>query len=615
MLVDERLAGKKGKCKACQKMLTVPSLPASSATAAESAPAAPQAPAPADVEAEAAALFADETKPAEQAEVQTIDFNCPYCDEPIKLSSELAGKREPCPECKHIIKVPELVKKDPKDWRKVEARGPSGARLSDQPAPEGAWGSTSVRGVGTQALVEAGVIPKEERPRTLWQKIRGPVLGVSVLLVLLVGGWIGHSWWSRRAIEREIQAALVFADSPEANPETKAALSLAAGKYYLGTRTVHPDPRTGRSMYPAETANNRFGTALTTLRSAPPGDQRDALLIDLALAEVELGGDKADTDQGLRLPWDKTQQLLVATLREIHNGGAKLQALRAVAQGLPKHGQAARVLPLTYQLFAAADADKAAALSIVGLEFLRADDRASAEKSLDSALQLFTKDAAQKNDKKPPLPAEVVTLALLLEKKDLPEAGDNFDDKNNERIGKAEALARQGKWEEARKLADQAEDEAAQFRARLAIAAAAADAKPPETADIDSALKMAEGTLGKKAKFSWSMLCLVQLALQAGLPEERVQALTNQIGDPALRGRAQLAVFRAQLDKASQLVEDAAADKIDSNNLARSLAAQVLARHNVRVSAGYSSVVQTWPQPLRSFGALGIALGLQDREK
>jgi hypothetical protein len=49
--------------------------------------------------------------------------------------------------------------------------------------------------------------------------------------------------------------------------------------------------------------------------------------------------------------------------------------------------------------------------------------------------------------------------------------------------------------------------------------------------------------------------------------------------------------------------------------LARSLAAQALARHNVRVSAGYSSVVQTWPQPLRSFGALGVALGLQDREK
>jgi predicted negative regulator of RcsB-dependent stress response len=503
MLVDERLAGKKGRCKACQQILTVPSLPTSNASAAESAPPPPSpnlgeggegAAAPADVEAEAAALFADEPKQAEQAETKTIDFNCPYCDEPIKLSADFAGKRAPCPECKHIIKVPELVKKDPKDWRKVEVRGPSGVRPMDQPAPEGAWGSTSVRGVGTQALVEAGVIPKVERPRTLWQKIRWPVLGVSGLLVLLVSVLIGYSWWSRHAVEREIQAALAFADSPEANPDVKAALSLAAGKYYLRSRSKEvTDPRTKQSKTPAEAANNQFGTALTTLRSVPQGDERDALLIDLALDEVELGGDKADVDQGLRLPWDKTQQLLSATLREIHNGEAKLYALRAVVQRLCEHGQALRVLPLTNQLFAAADADKAAALAIVGLEFLKADDRNSAERAAESALQLFPKDAKGNDAKAPPLPAELVTLALLLDKNDLSAAGDNEDDKNNEQIGRAEALARQGKWEEARKEAERAEDEVVRFRARLAVAAAAADAKPPETADIESALKMAEG--------------------------------------------------------------------------------------------------------------------------
>jgi predicted Zn finger-like uncharacterized protein len=192
ILVPESLAGKKGRCKACKQVLTVPLLPASNSSSAETAPPQPQtaAPAPADVEAQAAALFADEPQAAEPAEVKTIDFNCPYCDEPIKLSADLAGKRAPCPECKHIIKVPELTKTDPKDWRKVEVRGPSGARPTDQPAPEGAWGSTSVRGVGTQALVEAGVIPKVERPRTLWQKTRLPVLGVSVALVLVLGGWI-----------------------------------------------------------------------------------------------------------------------------------------------------------------------------------------------------------------------------------------------------------------------------------------------------------------------------------------------------------------------------------------------------------------------------------------
>jgi tetratricopeptide (TPR) repeat protein len=617
MLVDERLAGKKGKCKACQQPITVPALPASNSSAEPTAPAEQRAAAPADVEAEAAALFADEPKTEEQpAEVKTIDFNCPFCDEPIKLSADLAGKRAPCPECKHIIKVPELVKKDPKDWRKVEAHGPSGARLPDQPAPEGAWGSTTIRGVGTQSLVEAGVIPKVERPRTLWQKIRWPVLGVNVSLVLILGGWIISSWWARRAVEREVQAALAFADSPEADPATKAALALAAGEYFLRSSTAHPDPRTGAAMPPAKAANNQFGTALTTLRSAPQGEERDALLTDLALAEVEMGGDKPDTDQELRLPWDKTQQLMLATLREIHDAQARLFAFRAVAQRLREHGQAARVLPLANQLFAAADADKAAALSVVGLDFLKADDRSSADRAAEAALQLYRKDANAKDAKVLPLRAEVVALALLMEKKDLPAAADdNDEDKTNEQIGRAEALARQGKWEEARKEANKAEDMIVRFRARLAIAAAAVDAKPPESKDIESALKMTEEIAGKKAATSWSMLHLVQLALQAGLPEEHVRAVADKIRNRALRGRAQLAIFRSQLDKANQVVEDAAADNIDAKSLARSLAAQALARHNVRVNASYAGVVQTWPQPLRSFGALGVALGLQDRGK
>ncbi len=599
MLVDERLAGKKGRCKACQQPITVPPLPASNS------PATPTASAPVDVEAEAAALFADEPKPAEQVEVKTIDFNCPYCDEPIQLSADLAGKRAPCPECKHIIKVPDLAKKDPKDWRKVEARGPSGARLPDQPELEGAWGSTTARGVGQKTLEEAGVLPKVERPRTRWQKVRWPVLGASLTLVVVVGGVIGYRWWGRRAVEREVQAALTFADSSEANPATKAALSLAAGTYYLRSRTASP----------AKAANKQFGTALTTLRSVPQGEERDALLADLALAEVEMGGDKPDADQELRLSWDKTHQLLLATLREIHDAEAKRRALRAVAQHLREYGQAARVLPLTNQLYAAADADKAAALAVVGLDFFKADDRSSAEKAAEAALQLFPKDAKAPDAQAPSLRAEVVALALLLGKKPLPAAGDKAEDKNNELIGKAEALARQGKWEEARKEAGQIEEEVFQFRARLALAAAAVDAKLPETVDTESALKMAEGGLGKKAELSWLMLSLIELALGTAVPEERIQALADQIGNQALRGRAQLAIFQARLDKTNQILDGSAADKIDAKSLARSLAAQALARHNARLSAGYASVVQTWPQPLRSFGALGVALGLQDRER
>lgn len=612
MLVPEQLAGKRGRCKACQHILTVPKLPESNPPPAE--PAKPEAPSPVDVEAEAAALFTDELKPPEPAEVKTIDFNCPYCDEPIQLSADLAGKRGQCPECKNIIKVPDLVKKDPKDWRKVETRLPSGARLPDEPAPEGAWASTAVRKVGQQSLVEAGVVPKTQPPRTLWQKIRWPVLGVGLLLVLSVGGLMGYRWWARRAIEHLVQEALAFADSAEVEATTKAALSVAASEYYLLSGTAHPDPRTGRSTPPAVAANNQFGKALTALRSASQGDERDAVLADLALALVELGGDKADIDQERRLPWDKTQQLLVATLGQIQNGEARLLALRAVAQRLGERGQNVRILPLTNQVYPPTDAektaDKAAALAAVGLDFLKANDRPSAEKAAREALNLY------EDKKPPPLRAEVIALARLLDMKNVPAAGDNDDDdKGNAHVGEVAALARQGNWDKARRRASADDfDEVVQFHARLAIAAAAVDAQMSNTADIEAALKMAR-ELGDDAELSWSLLRLTQLALATALPHDRVQALADHIGNTAVRGRAQLAVLRARLAQMNQSIEDTAADKIDAKTLARSLAALALARHNTRLGANYAGVVQSWPQPLKAFGSLGVALGLQDRAK
>jgi hypothetical protein len=98
------------------------------------------------------------------------------------------------------------------------------------------------------------------------------------------------------------------------------------------------------------------------------------------------------------------------------------------------------------------------------------------------------------------------------------------------------------------------------------------------------------------------------------MSEERIQAFADKIGNSALRGRAQLAVFRARLEKSKQAVEGAEADKIEANSLSRSLAAQELARHNTRFGANEASIVQSWPQPRKAFGSLGVALGLQDRE-
>src|SRR5437879_5433237 len=92
--VKDHLAGKKAACPVCKKSMTIPS-PLS---------------VPADVEAFAAEALAE--KPAEAAaapaSTQTIEFTCPFCDEELKLSADLAGKKTPCPSCTRVITVPLL---------------------------------------------------------------------------------------------------------------------------------------------------------------------------------------------------------------------------------------------------------------------------------------------------------------------------------------------------------------------------------------------------------------------------------------------------------------------------------------------------------------------------
>ena len=323
-----------------------------------------------------------------------------------------------------------------------------------------------------------------------------------------------------------------------------------------------------------------------------------------------MGGDKADVEKGLAIPWDKTQQRFEAALREIHDGEARLQALRAVAQRLIARGQSERVLPMTNRISSDNDGDKVAALSVVGLEFFKAKDQSKAEKAANDALLLY------EGKPPPPLRAEFVALALTLKMNKLPKPGEEPEDQANEHIGKVEALARQDEWDEARKLANEDKfDEIVRFQARFALAAAAVDAQLPNTEDVEAAMKMAEGGLSNKAELSWSMLRLIQLALNANVPEDRIQALADKIGNVAVRGRAQLAVFRARLAKSKQAVEDSAVDKIDAKTLSSSLAAQALARHNTHWGANYAGVVQSWPQPRKAFGSLGIALGSQDRAK
>ncbi len=133
MSVPDSLAGKHGKCSKCKGPVTVPAgsngtaaaplkpddkaPPATPAPPVPKAampapppgpPAAAAAPAnpPADLEAEAMSVLADESTDSPGKAASAIEFECPMCFEPVKLGLEMGGKKHSCPSCRRIITVP-----------------------------------------------------------------------------------------------------------------------------------------------------------------------------------------------------------------------------------------------------------------------------------------------------------------------------------------------------------------------------------------------------------------------------------------------------------------------------------------------------------------------------
>jgi hypothetical protein len=380
----------------------------------------------------------------------------------------------------------------------------------------------------------------------------------------------------------------------------------------------------------AREAREQFGNAASKLNEARSSDERDAGLTDLALAEVKLGGPKEQATKGVRLSWEDTQKLLVAALNPIQDPEARREAVRAVCQRLIERDETKRVWSLVNQVYSELNDEKAATLSVVGIELHKAGKTAEANRAADSALELFVKkkaanekpkDEEKKEEKRPRLRAEVVALAILLDKqKQIPKLDKNAEEEEQDNarpIGEVEGLARKGDWDQAKAKVFAVPDGKNRFLALLALAAAAVDDNSATASEyVENAITAAKGLNGKP-ELSWPFLRLTKLALVAGLPEDRAQAVADGIAPSrsALRGRAQLAVFRAQLKKTQKPLEEDAANKIDANSLSRLLAAEDLARHNTRRGTSWADKVKAWQQPRQAFGALGVALGIQDRSE
>ncbi len=607
--VKEELAGKKAKCPACQKILIIPAVTRS--------PAAPSArpTTESDLESLALAALAEKSKPTpgpESASSRKIEFPCPMCDEKITLNADLAGKRAPCPECRRIIKVPLLEKAEPKDWRKVDVRSPLTRDHKGEPAPEGAWGSEVSRGrVSRQALLEAGALPVVKEKWTTRQWVHRSAMAVTVAVVLVVGIWavLHYGSASRRSG--------AFAQAEKLVAETKDPLTAAEVYRGLGVYQFRAEIPVGDNNS-APAARDQFRKARAKLtEEGRESAERDAILIDLALDQVDLGSDSDDAlRKGIRLKWDDVIQEIRRTLQDIKSPEARLEGLRQVNRKLIDLGFSNIAVRLPDQVLDPNDIQRSEALAQYGLLVIDQQEQANAQ--ANQALQAFT--SLKKKPKKPQesLPSSLVALLLALDRKDvkeLPSMPPKVDCPLDLRVGYAWALAYRGQVGEARALATSDGPASHQLQALIALVSALVDKKADIQVDLGTASEHIQPALKEKdtSVSPWILDRLARLAVRGG-KLDLASKVADQIPDAELRGRAKLEIALAAGDKKSDLevLNTFAGQEPPCRH-----ALLEFARRSTRSdsSSAVSKAVKGWKPDLSPLGYAGIALGMQDAEK
>jgi hypothetical protein len=605
--VKEELAGKKGKCPACQQILTIPSI------ARSSAPSPAKRTTESDIEALALAALGEKekTKPspgADSANSKKIEFQCPMCDEKISLSADLAGKRAPCPECRRIIKVPLLEKNEPKDWRKVDVRNPLARDLKGEPAPEGAWGTAIGGGrVSRQALLEAGALPVVKEKWTVRQWTHRIALGIGVAFVLIVGVWaVMHFGSQSRKSGAFSQAEKLVAESKD--PLTAAETYRGLGVYQFRSEKPSGDSNS------AQAARDYFRKARAKL-TEDNSAERDAILIDLAVDQLDLGSDSEEAQKkGIRLKWDDVILEVRRTLQEIKSPEARLLGLRQVESKLINLNLPNFAARLPDAVLDPNDPHRAEALAQYGLLII--DQKEQANVQATQALQ--ASKPVKKNEKElaVSLPASLIALLVALDRKDVKElTPPKSNPPLDARVGYTWGLAYRGQLGEARTLATSEGPASHQLQALIALVDALVDKKADIEVDLKAAIERVEPALKEKeANVSpWMLYRLVQLGARGGKADQ-VSKVTGLIPDPELRNRADLEIALATLPSSNpdEKLNDLAGHKPPCRH-----GLLVLARHNTRYgsSSTVSKTVEAWEPDLRPLGFAGIALGMQDSEK
>lgn len=627
--LKDEFAGKTAKCRNpnCRQVITIPQAGTATLKPGDTPPPSP----PIDVEAAALSVLAD--APAEQVAPQTVPMTCDFCGHQWTEPIAKAGKNTLCPnpECRQRMKVP--VPKDhiAQDWRTGGHRGPSLAKENFE-KPTDVQDAGDAKIASRESFRQAGVELEEIEPRSPKQKALIALAVVLPPLLIGCGIWL---WISSRTARkhdnlmaeaiREWDEKLDDSAKPPAAevPLYAAVLRLAAGEYAVR--------KNEKAKF--KEGFEEFERARTLLKDAPQKDspgkpvaawERNALLAELAVSHLTLGGTDDQAKAELRFRWvpdttvgkaPRVQERGTSTVhRELTRTlellrGAEFDYRAAVARRLTRElarrGQPGLAVEnLHTMLFEAAEQPEARA--VVALEIYRLDKDSEHPRAVAEWLKQVVRSPNLN-----PYPASATTLWKVLGTDkvpliDEPSANGQVGDQSGSAYTGVYLL--QGRPDDAVKLAQRIGKAEPRLRA-LALCAEWLDDPTPA---LDAALPTV-GELAKKKDAGLpqaATLRLAQRAAEVGKADE-AKALAEGLADDGLRAWARATPpAKGSIDEAA--VETP--DDVRKYRVGHAWARLALARQNAKAGGWDPKKLSGWPAVVKPFGLAGIALGQEDRD-
>lgn len=627
--LKDEFAGRKATCKNpdCRQQITIP-VPLSGA------------------ELEAAALSAlaeEEAKPKEAetavAEEQGIPMSCPHCDHKWSEPFAKAGKNTLCanPECRQRIKVPELTRDQPQDWRQQKSRLPSLAKQAHEKL-DGVQDAGEARIVSGQALREADATGIEYEPRDMKR-----IALFATLALALVGGiafgfyYLFSSRSDTRDDQLMVDALKEYGDTAKEIAPSEAGLygailHGAAAEYALRQNTEAK----------LTEAQKEYTEALNQLLKSPPSAERNAVAAELALLAIAFGGTDDEVKARTRYRWqpdfsggslgmgqkqNTVHQELTKALGKLSPVGQSVDfdfrvgVARRLTRALADRGQpafAADIIPLA--LFTQPEQDEARAVIALELHRKKATDVAARiARDLKSKLDA-ERSGKTLNFKGNPFPISTQTLcvAVGIEFRPLvspPPASGSVSDAA--RLAFTGTHLLDGSPDAALQLARRgvSTDAPSQLRSLVLYAEWAADPGPAIEAAVAITQAKTKQTLPQS-----HLQRLAQIAAGAGRHAEAA-ALAEALTDEGLKAWTRGDAVRQRIlanpnDRADEgWVElPATADKLRAGH---AWGRFWIARQNAKLSgdrAAERKATSGWtPAAIHPFALAGIAVGLQDR--